>query len=123
MKRIRYDDIAVGKRIKKSRKRMGYTRQQLAKRIGIDEEYVIGLECGQRQLTLNDLILLSSAVGAEADYILFGKRKRLSNTPIRNLVEDMSPEKQYCAEKLLSVFVRNFKDDEPESSFYMSQQS
>jgi len=67
---LKYKDI--GKRIRELRENRSLTIRELAKLSSIDEASISNIERGTKRLGLYTLVLLSSALETNVDYILFG---------------------------------------------------
>ena len=65
---------AVGKRIKAVRQRNGLTQDQLAEQVGLSPKYIIGIELGVENPTMDNLIRVAKTLGVESyDLFLFGE--------------------------------------------------
>ena len=64
------DRAALGKRIRESRIKKGYTQQDLARRADIGVVYLSEIERGVKMPSLNIFIKIIDALDVSADYIL-----------------------------------------------------
>lgn len=71
-KRISYDRVSVGERIKKERLKLGMSQEQLGERIDRATKYCSDIECGKCGMSIENLIAIANALGVSVDYILFG---------------------------------------------------
>ncbi len=62
--------VALGKRIRESRKKMGLTQDALSERAGITLYYLGELERGEKTPGLDVLISISNALNVSCDYLL-----------------------------------------------------
>lgn len=67
------DYKAIGKRICSHRKQEGYTREELAEKIGVSPKFCADIEYGQRGMSLKTLVKLSKELNLSLDYIVNGK--------------------------------------------------
>ena len=58
-----YEKIAVGLQIKKNRKKMRVTQQQLAKKLKTSQSVIARIEAGKQNITLDTLIKISIILG------------------------------------------------------------
>lgn len=72
---------AVGKRIKALRRSYGLTQEQLSETIDISVTYYSLVECGNRMLSLKNLIKVSKIYSVSMDYLIFGTDKENSDIP------------------------------------------
>ena len=57
------DLIRFGRRVRATRERMGLSQEQLADNAGIHRTYVGGVERGERNLGLKNIVRLAKALG------------------------------------------------------------
>lgn len=57
--------IALGTRIRQTRRDLGWTQEDLADRAGIDRSYIGGVERGERNLTFTVLCRICAALGRD----------------------------------------------------------
>lgn len=62
--------VAVGKAIRSARNDLGISQEALANEIGIDRSYMGGVERGQHNLALVNLIKISKALGLSGSELL-----------------------------------------------------
>lgn len=73
------DIFEAGKRIKKIRKSLKLTQEQLAEKAGISAHFVYEIEHGQKTMSLYTLADIALALGTSTDYILFGRTPDISS--------------------------------------------
>lgn len=73
------DIFEAGKRIKKIRKSLKLTQEQLAEKAGISAHFVYEIEHGQKTMRLYTLTDIALALGTSTDYILFGRTPDISS--------------------------------------------
>ena len=67
-----FDNIQIGKRIRKIREDLKMSREKFSEKIDISDVFLGQLERGERSLSSKTLVKLVSFTGLSADFILFG---------------------------------------------------
>lgn len=57
--------ILVGRNIRKYRKKMGLSQEELAEKSGLHRTYIGGIERGERNITLDSLQVIADALSVE----------------------------------------------------------
>ncbi len=65
------DYYAIGQRVRKFRKALGFSQEQLAEKVGISTTHMSHIETGNTKLSLNVLVLLACALEVRTDDLLF----------------------------------------------------
>ncbi|NMA96257.1 MAG: helix-turn-helix transcriptional regulator [Clostridiales bacterium] len=68
------DNNSIGKRIRNAREKLKLTREEFSELIGLSSFYVGQLERGERQMSLNTLIKISSHLHVSTDYLIYGDK-------------------------------------------------
>lgn len=82
-------DLHVGKRLRRRRRLLGLTQQQLAESISIRFQQIQKYECGANRITASRLFELAGALRVPVGYFYEGLRQDLSEAAPAN---DMSPD-------------------------------
>ncbi len=82
------DLLETGMRIKKIRKKLGLTQDQLAEKAGISAHFVYEIERGQKTMSLYTLVDIASALGASTDYLLFGQTPDIAPATMDVMIND-----------------------------------
>jgi len=61
--------LLLGQRIRKERKTIGLSQEELAERANIDRSYIGGVERGERNLTFKILCQLCEALGCDVAHL------------------------------------------------------
>ena len=69
-----YDIKESGKRIKKLRKGMGFTQEQLAEKVGLSTVMVSSIERGVTGTSIDTMGMIAVVLKSSVDYIAFGKK-------------------------------------------------
>ena len=113
MKKMKYDPVSAGSRIKRARKAARYTQAQLAEIIGMHESNLSGLERGARGMSLDYLMTLSKALHVTTDYILFGEDGGGEKSPSHKLMAELDSQQREYVEKILELSVDFVKENMP----------
>lgn len=84
---------AIGKRIKKIRKRRGYSQLMLSEMIDRSPTYLSHIESGQKSMSLDTFILIVNALRISADELLLDNLDNtivISNHELTSLLSDCS---------------------------------
>lgn len=95
----------IGKRIQKSRKLMGYSREKFAEMIGISVRFTADIELGKKGMSIDTLIKICEILSVSADYIIWGREERDSN-PVADLTVCLDDNEMKHAEDLMRTFVK-----------------
>ena len=66
------DDIIIGNRIRGIRESLSLTREQFSELIDISSSFLSQIERGDKSMSIQTLMIISSKTGYSCDYILFG---------------------------------------------------
>ena len=66
------DDVVIGNRIRTIRESLSMTRERFAELIDISSSFLSQIERGDKSMSLETLMVISSKTGYSCDYILFG---------------------------------------------------
>ncbi|MFI3115522.1 MAG: helix-turn-helix transcriptional regulator [Clostridia bacterium] len=67
----------IGKRLRKQRELLGFTREQFAEKIQISPQFLAEIENGTKGVSTNTLYKLGEF--CSIDYLLFGKQPQIAN--------------------------------------------
>lgn len=85
--RDEFDDIDVGRRLKKEREKNNYTQAYLADISGTSQALVSLVEKNKKVLTSKQAEKLASALGVGTEYLLTGNLKKKDNPVNRDMIE------------------------------------
>ena len=99
----------IGLRIKYIRETMGYTKENLAKMLGVSGQYLGMVEHGKGCLSIDKIGKLCQITNLSADYILFGKDYSLPASAQKALDEYSEEQIISGCETLekLALFIKN----------------
>lgn len=104
------DKIVLGRRLRESRIKRGYTQKALAKKADIGEVYLGEIERGLKMPSMNIFIKLIEALDISADYIL---RDELTSggtyifDEITEKLKNLNPQQRKTAVDILDAYIKN----------------
>ena len=101
---------ALGKRIRESRIKKGYTQQNLAERADIGVVYISEIERGIKMPSLNIFIKIIDALDVSADYILrdeISSGKEYIRMEITEKLLALTPHQRKTATDILNAYLNN----------------
>jgi transcriptional regulator with XRE-family HTH domain len=110
MKTKDYDYRAIGQRIRDARKKSRITQEELAEKAGVGNQHISDIERGLTGMSVGTLIDICSALGADANYILFGITAVKGALPFARLLDGLSHSQIMYAEKILEMYAKGCKD-------------
>jgi transcriptional regulator with XRE-family HTH domain len=99
------DFSAIGKRIRRQREFLGYTRDYLAEQLSVSTNFCRDIEIGAKGMSIQTLAKLSSILRLSVDYILFGKTANNIDEPLLMMLNACRPDKRKYAEDILKSFL------------------
>ncbi len=112
MEIINYHEM--GRRIRKQRELLGYTREQLAERLDVSTKFCSDIELGVKGISIQTLAKLTDLLNLSADYILFGECTQGNSAEL----ETLSLFNRKCPEKhlnnlitIVSTFINSVSDE------------
>ncbi|MCM1230859.1 MAG: helix-turn-helix transcriptional regulator [Ruminococcus flavefaciens] len=93
MKTINYKEM--GRRIRRQREALGYTREQLAEKLDVSTKFCSDIELGVKGVSIQTLAKLTDLLNLSADYILFGEYAQGDSIELETLflIAQKCPEK------------------------------
>lgn len=71
-----YDPIDCGNRVKRVRRALGYTQEEIAEKLNISASHYGKFECGRTRPSLDVLIELAALLHLSLDFMLLGEEPR-----------------------------------------------
>ena len=72
-RKVKIDNIAIGKRIREEREKLELSREEFAEIVELSDYYIGQLERGERQMSLPVLVNIADCLHISLDYLIFGK--------------------------------------------------
>lgn len=87
------DNIIIGNRIRTIRESISLTREQFSELIDISSSFLSQIERGDKSMSIETLMIISSKTGYSCDYILFGDTSHTNYvSKINRMVSNSSDE-------------------------------
>ena len=99
----------IGLRIRKERKELGWTRDKLAEKAEISVQFLADIETGKSSMTTNTLYKVVLALGATADYIVFGTDSPIDTTEVSEILSKLSKRDRDLAISIIKSFIQKAK--------------
>ena len=101
------DKIMIGSRIRTVRESMPMTREQFAELINVSVSFLSQIERGNKLMSIEKLMEISTKTGFSTDYILFGdKAKSNYVSRISRMLQDCSNDVAEVAYEVLCPLMR-----------------
>lgn len=103
------DWVSVGKRIRKQREFLGYTREIFAEKLDITPKFCSDIELGIKGMSVPTLCNISSILGISTDYILFGKNDDNTVTPLTEMIKQCPDDKKEFLQEIIKLYLISVK--------------
>lgn len=114
------DDLfkAMGNRIKKRRKELDLTQEELAEKADLSPQSISTTELGKKALRADNLYKISEVLGVSTDYLLTGKISQNDLSPLGEKLLTVSPNQLILLEEIIDhclTLCTSSKNSEEES--------
>ncbi len=99
-------NIEIGSRVRKSRERLGYSREALAEKAELATSFIGSIELGTGSFSAESLIKLCKTLSVSADYILFGLEQPTDLSEIASMLSGLDPKYLPQLQELLSAYLK-----------------
>lgn len=83
-----------GEVLKDLRKKNKLTQDKIGKLVNVDRSNVANYEAGKRQPTIESLIILSDFFRVSLDYLIVGKKKKMTEIEVKRIIRKMSSDEK-----------------------------
>ena len=104
------DWILIGKRIRKQREYLGYTRELFAEKLDVTPKFCSDIELGLKGMSVTTLCKISDILGISTDYILFGTHSEFKYDTVSQMVQKCPAEKRQYLEDIVKIFLLSTHD-------------
>lgn len=102
----------IGSRIREEREKLGLSREKFAEIVELSSYYIGQIERGERNMSLETLLKISSSLNISIDYILKGYTHYMENILAKEAIEDnYKEEMDEEIKEILSLISGTSKDD------------
>ncbi|MBQ3203347.1 MAG: helix-turn-helix transcriptional regulator [Clostridia bacterium] len=105
---------SIGKRIRKQREYLGFTREMLAEKIAVTPKFCSDIELGVKGMSVATLCRLSKTLNLSVNYILFGTEEMGDDTPVIQMLRQCPQDKVVYLEEMVKAFLLALQEDEKE---------
>lgn len=102
----------IGKRIRKQREYLGFTREVLAEKIAVTPKFCSDIELGVKGMSVQTLCRLSKVLHISVNYILFGTEEAGDDPPVIQMVRQCPQDKMAHLEEIVKAFLLAVQEDE-----------
>ena len=96
------DYIDLGSRIRKQRKQLGWTQEEMADRVNVCTSFIGHIERGTRKASLETLVSIANATNLSLDYLLAGS---LQSDSMADLIpQNLTAQQRRVLQRVLSAF-------------------
>ena len=97
----------VGKRLRRVRTQMEFTREQFAEQVGISPQFLAEIENGKKGMSADTLYKICTRFDLSADYILLGKTSSTQLAdPIQKTLDSFSEPYLELTEEIIKVIAK-----------------
>jgi transcriptional regulator with XRE-family HTH domain len=100
-----YLTVEIGRRVRRRREELGFTREQLAEICDLSTNFFAGIELGKKNMSAKSLYMVAKALNLSADFILFGEGAEAEKTNLEKMLGELSKEDRDIAKDILKNFV------------------
>lgn len=100
--------IKMGMRLKKKRKMLNLTQEQMAEKLNVSIKHYVGAERGRAGLSMENLIEICGILGTDLNYLILGEREEKDYIPekLKELYFSCPEEKRPVFLELLEVALK-----------------
>lgn len=110
----------MGARIRARREMLGWTRNDLAKALGVSEKTISNIEYGEKGMTITRLYTLKQVLGVSIDYLMEGdaafitdeEKRRMLTENIMGSLSVCSVPQLGCMEQIARLYVEGVVNKE-----------
>ena len=95
----------IGKRIRKQREYLGYTREVFAEKLDITPKFCSDIELGVKGMSVNTLCRIAEELNLSCDYILYGDVPDGSDPQTLALIKECPSDKAPYLRDIIKAFV------------------
>ena len=103
------DWVNIGKRIRKQREFLGYTREVFAEKLDVTPKFCSDIELGVKGMSVPTLCKISSVLGLSVDFILFGKDENDGECHLSEMIKQCPDDKKAFLEEIIKLYLLSIK--------------
>ena len=99
------DWTSIGKRIRKQREFLGYTREVFAEKLDVTPKFCSDIELGIKGMSVPTLCKISEILGLSTDYILFGACTEANEEPLIEMLKQCPKDKKAYLGEIIKLYL------------------
>ena len=115
------DYYEIGQRIRKNRKALGLSQEELAEKINISTTHMSHIETGQTKVSLSLLLKLAYALDMDLNFFLmdtpYVEKDRMIDSEIANKLSQCSPSTLLSVNKIIDVLLEQQEREKDSISY------
>lgn len=96
---------SIGRRIRRQREFLGYTREQFAEQLDVTPKFCSDIELGLKGMSVPTLCRISHILKLSTDYILYGTQETSDTSQITLMLDQCPPDKLSYVETIVKTFL------------------
>ena len=102
----------IGKRIRKQREYLGFTREVLAEKIAVTPKFCSDIELGVKGMSVATLCRMANVLNLSVNYILFGTEDENEEMQVIRMLRQCPPDKVKYLEEMVKNFLMAVQTEE-----------
>lgn len=103
------DWVSIGKRIRKQREFLGYTREAFAEKLDVTPKFCSDIELGVKGMSVPTLCKISHILSLSTDYILFGQKTDTNDAPFTEMIKQCPADKKIYLKEIIKSYLLALK--------------
>lgn len=103
------DWVSIGKRIRKQREFLGYTREAFAEKLDVTPKFCSDIELGVKGMSVPTLCKISHILSLPTDYILFGQKTDTNEAPFMEMIKQCPADKKIYLKEIVKSYLLALK--------------
>lgn len=103
--------VEIGKRIRKQREFLGYTREGFAEKLDVTPKFCSDIELGIKGMSISTLCKISDVLHLSTDYILLGKSASPVESACISMLQSCPKEKLCYLEDIIKSYLNAIEEN------------
>ena len=99
----------IGKRLAASRRKAGYTQEQLGERTGLSAKMISAAENGHKAMRPENIVKMCDCLSISADYLLRGEDATLNSITENTRMAGLSAKQKLALQRIVDDFLSAFE--------------
>ena len=101
-----YNQVKVGRRIRKLRNKKGFTIEKFAELADLSTSFVWEFETGKKGLSVKSIYFIAQVLGVSIDFLVTGKEINIELDSIIELISDCTPSQLESIRSIICSVIR-----------------